>query len=199
MIRHAPAFRMDIQSIERSASDLLVRFTDGSVQQMFATGTGFWYAAVSGGSSDGEFRWPFPRADHTTYPGHSGSDWPGADMPVHAVGAGTVVQRYAFAGNTYPGDSSEPVWRGNCLVIDHGTIDGHVIWSLYAHLRDAPSFSVSDPITAGQVIGYTGNTGYSDGSHLHFEIIFDGSRLSEGMGGYERTMSWMDSHAVGVW
>lgn len=191
---------VDIRDIEASGSDLLIHFVDGSVVTAFGTGGKFWVmGAGSISPPDDGFRWPFPRADHTTYPGHSGSDWPGAGMVVHAVGPGVVEATYAFAGNTYPSDSSEPVWRGNCIVINHGTIGGVVIWSLYAHLRDAPAVSVGAAIAAGQAIGVTGDTGYSDGDHLHFEIIFNGSRLSEGMGGYERTMGWMDANASGEW
>ena len=45
--------------------------------------------------------------------------------------------------------------------------------------------------------GGVGNTGYSDGNHLHFEIIYDGVRLGTGEGGYERTLTWLDANTDG--
>ena len=174
-----------------------VYYNDGTSDLAYPTMGSIWL--VSGGTSRSVFKWPFPSGDWTTYPMHSGLDWPyasGTDIPV--IGSGTVVERYAYSGNTFPGDSSEPVWRGNCLVIDHGFIDGHQIWSLYAHMLNAPSLNVGDSVTGGQIIGKIGNTGYSDGAHLHFEIIYDGVRLtnSDG-GGAERAEMWMDAHTDG--
>jgi murein DD-endopeptidase MepM/ murein hydrolase activator NlpD len=55
---------------------------------------------------------------------------------------------------------------GNLIVIDHG--DG---WgSRYAHLS-AIFVPCDDLVTAGQLIGESGNTGRSSGAHLHFEIL----------------------------
>lgn len=44
--------------------------------------------------------------------------------------------------------------------------------SLYAHLDSyAPNLYVGKNVTSDQYIGYMGNTGYSFGVHLHFELI----------------------------
>lgn len=153
-----------------------------------------------------DFKWVFARSlRRPPYSGHSGIDWSGSTVGdtanIHAIGAGSIVQRYAYSGNTYgdSGGTNEPVWRGNCLVVDHGTIAGRRIWSLYAHMRDAPGLDVGDNVSAGQVIGRVGNTGYSTGAHLHFEVIYNRVRLRTGQGGYERTMDWMDANAEGTW
>lgn len=195
---------MSIVNVREYGNELVVQLDDGSRIMCYPTVGGMWIPTTGGSPDPGtEFKFPFPRSQHTTYPDHSGIDWPGGTVGssanVHVIGAGVVQQVFSYSGNTYPGDSSEPVWRGNCIVIDHGTIGGHEIWSLYAHLRDTPAFSVDDAVTAGEVINRVGNTGYSDGAHLHFEIIFDGVRLQTGQGGYERTIGWMDDNASGSW
>ena len=57
---------------------------------------------------------------------------------------------------------------GNYVVVDHG--DG--MKTLYAHLRDI-YVSVGDTVSAGQMVGWMGNTGHvygRTGLHLHFEV-----------------------------
>lgn len=62
---------------------------------------------------------------------------------------------------------------GNCVYLDH---EGQKFnQSRYAHLdRLASGLAVGQKITAGQQIGFMGNTGHSFGSHLHFEIRIQG-------------------------
>jgi murein DD-endopeptidase MepM/ murein hydrolase activator NlpD len=57
---------------------------------------------------------------------------------------------------------------GNYISIKH--YDGSVAhyWHL---LKDGVLINIGDTITKGQVIGLTGNTGYSAFPHLHFEVI----------------------------
>jgi murein DD-endopeptidase MepM/ murein hydrolase activator NlpD len=74
--------------------------------------------------------------------------------PVTAVAAGTVK----FAGWSDRG-------YGYLVVIDHGTYQ-----SLYAHLREQPSVHTGQTVSAGAFLGPMGNTGFSSGPHLHFEI-----------------------------
>lgn len=60
--------------------------------------------------------------------------------------------------------SDEKGW-GKLIVIDHGK--GYETW--YAHLND---FNVKEgrKVKKGETIGYVGNTGYSTGPHLHYEV-----------------------------
>ncbi|MBR4419861.1 MAG: M23 family metallopeptidase, partial [Clostridia bacterium] len=64
---------------------------------------------------------------------------------------------------------------GNYVQIDHGKgEDGKRYVTLYGHLKSI-YVKVGDTVQKGQEIGYMGNTGFSTGTHLHFEIIQNGA------------------------
>ena len=48
--------------------------------------------------------------------------------------------------------------------------------TLYAHMSEVAVES-GQWVNKGEVIGYVGNTGYSFGNHLHFEVYEDGRRV----------------------
>lgn len=54
---------------------------------------------------------------------------------------------------------------GNHVLIDHG----HGLKTMYAHLN-AISVNVGDILSLGDEVGLLGNTGYSTGPHLHYEV-----------------------------
>lgn len=62
---------------------------------------------------------------------------------------------------------------GNCVIVDHG--EGVV--TLYAHL-DEFCVEEGDIVNAGDVVGLIGNTGFSLGPHLHFEVRIDGKPVN---------------------
>ena len=53
---------------------------------------------------------------------------------------------------------------GNLVIVENGAYRTY-----YAHLSSIP-VAVGDAVTAGEVIGLSGNTGHSTGPHLHYEI-----------------------------
>lgn len=61
---------------------------------------------------------------------------------------------------------------GKIIIIDHGL----GIYSLYLHLNE---FKVAkgDEVIRGEIIGLSGNTGYSLGPHLHFSIKTKGASV----------------------
>ncbi len=64
---------------------------------------------------------------------------------------------------------------GNYVIIDHG----NGVETLYAHMLDnSLMVNEGDKVTKGQAVGRVGNTGYSFGAHLHFEVRINGNRIN---------------------
>lgn len=65
---------------------------------------------------------------------------------------------------------------GCYVLLNHGTINGHVYKTRYAHLqyRSNNLLKVGQVIQKGQGLGEMGATGCTFGGHLHFEVIRDG-------------------------
>ncbi len=127
-----------------------------------------------------EFVWPTSSSRITQHFGGSsnhggldiGASRPGvAGDPIYAAASG-VVQVSAYHEHRYS--------YGNYVVIDHGG----GIKTLYAHMTSA-AVSAGQTVNQGDVIGYMGSTGYSQGVHLHFEVRVNGSRVNP-MGYYHR-------------
>lgn len=95
------------------------------------------------------------------FPGHEGIDIRAPyDSPYFAVLDGYVVR----AGNKRS-DGRESAY-GYHVILDHG--DGFT--TLYAHAREDLPVSEGDYVRAGDVVGYSGNTGNSSGPHLHLTV-----------------------------
>jgi murein DD-endopeptidase MepM/ murein hydrolase activator NlpD len=65
---------------------------------------------------------------------------------------------------------------GNMTVIDHGTVGGLHVTTLYAH-QAAFAVRPGTRVRKGQPIGVVGSTGFATGPHLHFEVRIDGAPL----------------------
>jgi murein DD-endopeptidase MepM/ murein hydrolase activator NlpD len=89
--------------------------------------------------------------------GHTGVDYRASvGTPVNAAAHGKVIEAKTSGWNGG--------W-GKTILVDHG--NGKT--SRYAHLSKL-RVEVGDTVTQGQIIGNSGNTGYSTGPHLHFEV-----------------------------
>lgn len=93
---------------------------------------------------------------------HYGIDVAGfRGTPIFATAAGKVTTASYRRG------------YGNTVQIDHG----YNLKTVYAHLN---RFNVSpgDEVYKGQVIGFMGSTGYTTGTHLHYEVHYNGKAVN---------------------
>ena len=96
--------------------------------------------------------------------GHRGDDLCAAE--------GTEI--YAAADGVVLAAQEHYSW-GNFVEIDHGTDADGLRWvTLYAHMKSC-AVQVGQTVTAGQVIGYVGHTGYTTGNACHFEMHVNGT------------------------
>ena len=121
---------------------------------------------------DGELCWPLPGhtyiscnfGDDDAYgnSGHRGTDIPAPEgTPILAAHSGTVI--ISGWNDSY----------GNQVLLDNGA----GLSTRYAHMTQT-AVTAGEAVTAGQVIGYVGNTGDSTGFHLHFEVMQNGVRVN---------------------
>jgi len=120
------------------------------------------------------FRWPLDSIYITQYFGntkfaqsgaYNGNGHNGVDFgvptgtKVRAVLSGTIT---AWGNTDFGGCQSYGKW----ILVKHG----NGLSTLYAHLS-VISVSKGQSVNTGDIIGYSGNTGYSTGPHLHFTVF----------------------------
>ena len=121
-------------------------------------------------------------------PGHDGLDYGVVkDAPFYAAAPGTVV--HASDRRWSSDTASNYGWH---VVLQH---DGG--WAtVYAHSRPDLPVKVGDVVQAGQIVGYSGNTGFSSGYHLHFGVL-DQTGTVDPDNGYPTT--WKYGRPVDPW
>lgn len=113
----------------------------------------------------GAFIWPVSTEFKRISQYYQGKSHTGIDIPTNYAPADV----YASASGTVL--VAESHWSyGNYVVIYHGS----GMQTLYAHLSKI-NVKVNQEVEQGDVIGRTGNTGYSFGIHLHFIVYVNGS------------------------
>jgi len=114
------------------------------------------------------FIWPTNAGYMTSGFGwRTGGFHPGIDLgvahwtPIKASRSGTVTSAGWIGG------------YGKAVVINHG----NGFETLYAHNNEI-KVRVGQKVSAGQLISYSGSTGFSTGPHLHFEIYKNGTPVN---------------------
>jgi murein DD-endopeptidase MepM/ murein hydrolase activator NlpD len=93
---------------------------------------------------------------------HDGTDFGvPCGTPVYAAAGGKVVSAYYDAA------------YGNRVILANGTVNGSSLSTSYNHLT-SDRVSVGSYVHRGDLIGYSGTTGYSTGCHLHFMVYVNG-------------------------
>lgn len=82
-------------------------------------------------------------------------------QPIISAESGTVISAVDGYGNT----PNNRIY-GNYVIVQHG--DG--FYSVYGHLAKGLKVKRGDKVSKGQQLGNMGNSGYSFGNHLHFEL-----------------------------
>ena len=94
---------------------------------------------------------------------HDGTDFGAAcGTPVYAAAAGTIVSEYY--------DSA----YGNRVIMNHGIVNGISLSTSYNHLTSMVA-GVGEHVERGELVAYSGTTGYSTGCHLHFMVYVNGA------------------------
>jgi LysM repeat protein len=114
---------------------------------------------------NGAMAWPVPSSRNISsrYGPRWGGFHPGIDItapigtPIIATKGGVVISS-GWAGG-----------YGKCIIVDHG----NGISTRYAH-ASALLVNQGQHVQAGQVIARMGSTGWSTGSHLHYEVMVNG-------------------------
>ena len=93
---------------------------------------------------------------------HMGVDYASVrNAPIIASNGGVVVLRQYLG------------IHGNSAIIYHG----FGLASLYAHMSDS-TLKVGDRVHIGDIIGYTGSSGWAFGDHLHLEMLVQGHAVN---------------------
>ncbi len=148
----------EIEALEQQSAALAARIREA---QQASAGPA---AAVPSGS--GVLDWPVSGTVTSGFGVRWGRMHEGVDVavaegtPVRAAAAGTVIYAAWMSG------------YGNLVVVDHG--DG--LSTAYAH-NSSLAVSVGQPVAAGEVVSYSGNTGNSTGPHVHFEVRVNGAAV----------------------
>jgi murein DD-endopeptidase MepM/ murein hydrolase activator NlpD len=129
-------------------------------------GGGACEGGYEGAYGTGTFVWPAGNhiiSGNDYWTGHLALDIAAGDgAPIYAADAGVIV----FAGWANGG-------YGNTVMIDHG--NGYQ--TLYGHMSSVTA-RCGQSVSQGGTIGIAGSTGNSTGTHLHFEVRYQGGFVS---------------------
>ena len=140
------------------------------------------YSAPSHIDAGDGWTWPIPGCytitggfgEGRSYESHGGTDIAASiGTPIYAANSGTVIDTSNDCSHSSAG-------VGAC---NHGGGYGNHVWiqhdngyqTIYGHMINT-AVSTGEYVSKGQLIGYSGSTGWSTGPHLHFELRINGVR-----------------------
>lgn len=125
----------------------------------FADAPSLWPIA---GRVTSSFGWRHNPLDPSKMEFHEGIDIAAPrGTPVHATADGIVEMAGHETG------------FGRVIILNNG----HGIQTLFAHLSGF-AITQGEQVRIGQVIGYVGDTGWSTGDHIHYEVIIHGTPVN---------------------
>lgn len=119
-----------------------------------------------------------------SYYGHKGIDFQTADIfgqNILAAQSGEVILAQWYYGYGY------------CIMLDHGS----GVMTVYAHC-DELNVTAGQTVRQGEVIGKVGQTGQTDGGHLHFEIRCDNEPDADAMNEFIERIGSVRSNTKGI-
>jgi murein DD-endopeptidase MepM/ murein hydrolase activator NlpD len=100
---------------------------------------------------------------------HTGVDIPAeAGTPILAAGPGIVIWAGWGLFTSTPENIRDPYGMAVAIRHDFG-YHGQPLFTIYAHMR-AVDVAVGQRVKTGEPLGEVGDTGYTTGPHLHFEL-----------------------------
>lgn len=161
------------QEAEREASAKRAQEAEAYQQRLAnlrasAVSANTYAGAFSDAPESTNFIWPTEgNISRCVQPGHIACD----------IANFTAPPIWAMQGGTVISSGWDTTGYGYMILIDHGTIDGRNYKTLYAHMSEL-YVTAGQEVKQGAAIGRMGNTGYSTGTHLHFEVIVDGAKIN---------------------
>ncbi len=109
---------------------------------------------------------------------HRGVDLGSPCGQTQRVAAAGTVSRIIWASSGFAG--------GNTVYVNHGTVNGSSWVTTHMHLS-VVKVRVGQRLSAGSVVGLTGDTGWVTGCHVHFEVWKNGRVINPmGLPGFTR-------------
>lgn len=166
-----------IDGVEQSRTVVASEVTQQPVTQVTVIGAKKYAegTTLGDGIATGKFIWPVPGFTNV-YSGfgtRNGKLHKGIDISQSGIKGQAIV---AADGGRVVEANSTSSWGqgyGYYVVIDHG--NGYR--TRYAHCEKI-NVKVGQKVAQGQLIGWVGNTGNSEGYHLHFELLKGGSAVN---------------------
>ena len=156
--------------------------------------TGTASAPQGKGASVGVSYSPFAKGSGAVITSGFGPRWGrhhnGIDI---AAPEGTPLYAYMDGEVTHTSPPLPGAGYGNWIVWKD---NNHGVYHFFGHLYQAPSLKVGDKFKAGAELGITGNTGNSEGPHLHWELSKNAPAPNGQFSSYMDPINWVNSHSA---